>query len=72
MWDPNALGKLTWDETFDPTLTTSQEFVIEFCQDLLSEARSSVVKDQRVDCWMMNFKNWIEEDTKTRGDWPVA
>lgn len=71
MWEPTDLGKLSWDDSFDITKESSQQFVFDFCQDLLSETRAQIVKDRRVDCWIINFKDWIQADTRNRGVWPV-
>jgi hypothetical protein len=36
VWDPDRFGSVIWDDEFDPTLTTSVEFLRDFCNDFTS------------------------------------
>lgn len=63
-WDPEFIGELLWDETFDMSTVAAQTFLKKFCDDLI--ASDFVVDDETTyNCWIYAFEEYV---TRPRED----
>jgi hypothetical protein len=59
MWDPDFIGTLNFDETFNLNTIESQNYLRQFCKDLRSQDFTI-----GVDCWIEDFISWLERSNK--------
>jgi len=51
-WDSADRGTVVYDDDFDISSTTNQQRILDICDSLLT---NSLVKDQKVTCWVKDF-----------------
>ena len=60
-WDPEDLGTIIWDNSFDLSPSGNQQAFYDLCQDLRTQ---SFVRDGLADCWIEDFKLWLESSNQ--------
>eukprot|EP01029_Cantina_marsupialis_P020743 TRINITY_DN4883_c0_g6_i1.p1 TRINITY_DN4883_c0_g6~~TRINITY_DN4883_c0_g6_i1.p1 ORF type:complete len:817 (-),score=224.69 TRINITY_DN4883_c0_g6_i1:591-2762(-) len=55
-WDPTDYGTLEWDNGFDLSIPSNQEWVLDFCTDLADQDKLIIQRD--VTCFMEAYKEW--------------
>lgn len=56
-WDPEARGKLIWDDTFNIAPSRNQEVLIDFCKELRDS--NTLVKNNLVTCWILDMQEYV-------------
>ena len=55
-WNPDYVGEVIWDETFDISSEANQRSLLDFCDDLLKQ---EFVADNFVNCWTSDFNAYL-------------
>ena len=57
-WDPESLGTLIWDDSFNLAPAKNQEALIDLCKDLRDT--NELVQESRVTCWILDMQDYVD------------
>lgn len=62
LWDPEELGTVEFDESFDLSPVEAQQSILDLCQKLRNQ---TFVASSQVTCWIEDFDSYIKEKFKS-------
>ncbi|KAJ3427655.1 sterol-sensing domain [Anaeramoeba flamelloides] len=63
------LGKVIYNDDWEPNRKTSQEWVIEVCEGLREKYEGTVFRDGQITCFMEDFRDWVTNETLSGGSY---
>jgi hypothetical protein len=57
-WDPDFIGKISFDDTFDMSAAESQQFLKNLCDDLKTQEFAKTEGDN-MKCWIYGFEEFV-------------
>ncbi|KRX02172.1 hypothetical protein PPERSA_06367 [Pseudocohnilembus persalinus] len=58
IWNTRKIGEVILDGEFDLSPPQKQQQLLNLCDDLV---KSDLILDEQVDCWIQNFKTWLND-----------
>ncbi|KAJ3436711.1 sterol-sensing domain [Anaeramoeba flamelloides] len=63
------LGKVIYDNDWEPNLPSSQEWIIEVCDRIRNEYEGTVYREGQMICFMEDFRTWVTNETLSGGSY---
>ncbi|KAJ3452766.1 sterol-sensing domain [Anaeramoeba flamelloides] len=70
--DPLAidnLGDVIYDKDWNPKLKSSQEYVIQVCDQIQKKWEGEIYRTSQMNCFMKNFRDWVTNETLAGGSY---
>lgn len=64
-WESDNAGVLIWDDNFTVSPKENQQFMLDFCNELMFD--TDVVLDEDVKCWILELDNFVKSDSAAKG-----